>query len=428
MNLETLANLSKKIEWGLFMRKSIKLGNVLLMSSMILGLIGGTGITSVSAAALGNNNNVQNSNQNVKGVEVQTKGVLTPSGSAMSGLKLEANNQVTYGTLDLDYKVTSAFSANFNDQTTTVIKLPTEFNTLAESGKMTDFITSAHFSYRNTIGGTEHDFTKDEMKVKKDDKGPGYLLMLTNPRISGVGIKPSMDVHLALDLGQMVTTTGIRIPNAIDKSAYHMSSTITSDAELINWEIVGNTDGSATIPVAQLDPGYDLLHSKPTIETPVNDTDTVVSGKGIPGATVTIKNGAGTVLGTGVVDKSGGYKITIPAQNAGVTLLVTQNTGVGESEAETTIVQHSTIVIPAPKVDQPIVSTDKIISGTGTKAGDLIRVTNYQTHQSGTATVQDDLTWTFNVPNGFLSKGNILQVTESTNTGETSEATLVVVN
>ncbi|GAK31172.1 hypothetical protein WOSG25_080040 [Weissella oryzae SG25] len=409
------------------MRKSIKLGNVLLMSSMILGLVGGTGIASASAAAVGNGNNAQTANSKVtpKGADFQTQGKLTTSGSAISGLKLEANNTVTYGTLDLDYKVKSFLSVDFNDHTTAVIKLPSEFNALAASGKLPDYITSSQFSYQIGLTSKEYNYTKDDMKVVRD--GDNYLLELTNPAISGIGLSSTMDVKLTMDLGQMVTATGIRIPNAADGSAYHLGATIATKDELIDWHAVGNTEGTTTIPVAQLDPGYDLLNVKPTIETPVYDTATEVSGKGTPGAEITIKNGAGTIIGNGKVDQSGGYKIKIPAQNAGVTISVTQNTGVGESEAATTTVLHEGVQIPKPVVSQPVLAKDTTIKGTGFKEGDIITVTNYTTGKSGITVVQKDLSWAFNVPTGFMAPNDIIQVIESNSTGEKSDQTLVVV-
>ncbi|MEG5265568.1 BapA/Bap/LapF family large adhesin [Pseudomonas sp. JDS28PS106] len=66
-----------------------------------------------------------------------------------------------------------------------------------------------------------------------------------------------------------------------------------------------SADGTLTAP--------DLQGPAAPAQLSINDAGTVVSGTGEAGATVSIRDNAGAVLATGVVDPSGNFQVTLPA-------------------------------------------------------------------------------------------------------------------
>ncbi|EPI03154.1 hypothetical protein D920_00317, partial [Enterococcus faecalis 13-SD-W-01] len=133
------------------------------------------------------------------------------------------------------------------------------------------------------------------------------------------------------------------------------------------------------------------------------------------------------VIGEGVVDETGIYHVTIDeAQAEGVTISVSQNTGVGWSEAATIIVTHKSTDIPAPTVNEPVTNQDTIITGKGDTPGNTIIVKNQVTGvELGSGLVQPDGSFTVVIP--AQEPYTVLAVTE-TNGTETSPATTVVVH
>ena len=79
--------------------------------------------------------------------------------------------------------------------------------------------------------------------------------------------------------------------------------------------------------------------SNPPIIKPVSNLDTTITGTARPGETVTIKNNAGTILGTAMANSSGYYQVTIPKQNVGTVLTATaKSSGSIQSEPTQTTV------------------------------------------------------------------------------------------
>lgn len=417
------------------MIKSSKLVNLVLVSSTVLGMVVTAGTSTAMAAAKtsADTSSVMTKKDNSPRIDYQTSGTLAASGTAMDGLELIAGNQVTRGTLHMKYDVKSFAALNWQEHTVTTIKLPREFNAFAKDGSLLKYISSANFNYTSSINTINHSYTSNEMHIEKDTQSDDtYLLKFDNPTVTGIGLNVQMHVEFDLNLGDMVTDTGVRIPDAYDKSAYHLASTITDkdNAGIIDWHLVGNTNGATTIPIWQLDPGYDILKQAPTIHNPIYDTDTVVTGSGIPGAKVTLRQGIekdSPIIGTGEVDASGVYSITIPAQNAGVTISATQNAGFGESPNTTAMVQHKAGKIPAPIVDRLHPNSVKELTGTGTYPGNTITVKNADNGKSVTTVVGPDKKFTVTVGAGFWDVYNMLEVTESNTSGEVSEVARVTI-
>ncbi|GKQ42762.1 hypothetical protein RD055328_06850 [Companilactobacillus sp. RD055328] len=411
------------------MKKS-RLVNSLLVSSMVLGLMVNTSASVVNAETT---NDQKTENVKPAGIEFQTEGTLSLSGSAMDGLELVSNNTVTRGNLHLQYDVKSYASINWNDKTEAIFKLPEELNEIAASGKLIDYIESPHFSYNSTIGGNvEHDYTKGEMSVSKDPYSNAYLLKLQNPRISGVGINTKLTVSMNLDLGALVTDTGMRIPHAINRENYQFATTLAAVGEIIDWELVGNTNGSDLIPVEVLDPGYDLLQNVPTIKEPVYNTSTKISGVAYPKSAITVRDAAdGKVIGKGVTDDSGIYEVAIPRQAVGTILSVTENTGVGESKPTTTIVQQDPNQLLPPTVDtgNTISESARSLKGKGSEIFDVITLTNLSTGETMITQVLPGNIWFINnIPASWFFVGNMFSVTEYNGTqDETSDPYYITV-
>lgn len=347
-------------------------------------------------------------------IGVLTRGSMDVSGTGASGLHLQGNNQVTTGNINLHYVGTSILSVGVDEQTETVFSVPNELKEVVSSPNFTDYVNGT-FQFN---GGTVHTYDKNDIRVEDG----GKTIRMINPTVSWFAAA-KFDVNLNIDLGQLVTDTGIRIPDATNNSSYEFLGGLVKKGQPIDWDVVGNYNTAYTLPTHQLDPGWNLINEKPTVET-VYDTDTTVTGKGTPGAEVQIKVGD-KVIGEGKVDDNGIYKIDIPKQNEGVTLSVSQNTGVGWSEDVTTIVKHKEADIPAPSINEPVTSSDTSISGTGYTVGDTIIVTDRNGKELGRGLVNADKTFTVNIPK--QDAYTILHVVE-TNGNETSPVTEVTVH
>ena len=155
----------------------------------------------------------------------------------------------------------------------------------------------------------------------------------------------------------------------------------------------------------------------------VYDTDTSVSGQGTVGAAIQVKVGD-IVIGEGSVGITGVYHIDIPQQNAGVTLTVLQNTGVGWSQPVTTVVKHNEQGIPSPIVNEPITSLDTMVSGMGSSFNNTIIVYNSLGIELGRSLVLQDRSFNVFIP--VQMPYTILHIVE-TNGIDTSEPTEVVV-
>lgn len=412
------------------MIKKTKLVGMVLISSTVLGMVVNTGITSAFAAETQAVSTTSPANGQ-RGIEFQTKGTLALSGSAMDGLELSENNTVTEGILHFDYEVKSVASVNWNDRTITTIKLPRELNQFAEDKSLLTYISEANFKYHSIIS-INHNYTPDEMTIVKDTESDDtYLLKFENPAITGAGLFTSMDVTFNLDLGAMVMETGHRIPDAYNKSTYDFASTISSADELIDWELVGSTDGEKTIPRGQLDPGYQIQQQKPVIMDPVYDTDSIIEGSGIPGAHIVVYQSVGDTripIGEGTVNANGFYKVSIPKQGAGVTLSVTQDAGVGESPADVTIVQQTVTTKPdAPQVDQERVEWGDIITGKMNDVNNEIKAVDAYTGAEYEVVVEADGSFsldTTNIPVDILPT-NVL-ITENNKIGASDAVNVLV--
>jgi len=142
--------------------------------------------------------------------------------------------------------------------------------------------------------------------------------------------------------------------------------------------------GNVSQPASTVAP--DLTAPDAATGLAINNVGTVVNGQGEAGATVTVTNAAGAVVGTGTVDQSGNFQITVaPAQTDGGTLHVSLTDAAGNISADATVATVDTTP-PAAVANLAISSDGATLNGTG-EVGATVRVTDSSGVLLGTATV-----------------------------------------
>ncbi|MDQ1231897.1 hypothetical protein QE379_003323 [Sphingomonas sp. SORGH_AS 879] len=149
---------------------------------------------------------------------------------------------------------------------------------------------------------------------------------------------------------------------------------------------------------------------------------TTITGTGEAGATVTVRDAAGQVLGTAIVGAQGGYTLTLTTpQTNGGTLTVTQSDAAGNVSPPTTLTVADTSAPAAPVVT--LGEGGATVSGTG-EPGATVRITGPDGQVLGTATVSAD--GSFAAPlSAAQTNGQTLTVTQSDAAGNTSPAASV---
>ncbi|AEJ23435.1 putative secreted protein [Weissella koreensis KACC 15510] len=387
----------------------------IITTGLVIGLLfSTTALRASDVSASEQDNKTTQIEKDPQELGVVTSGALNVSGSGANGLQLQGNNSVTTGELDFHYTGKSIVSIGVNEQTETVFSVPKELQEIVNDPSFNNYV-SGTFQFNN---GATSNYDPHDIRVEDG----GATIRVINPNESWV-FSATFDVHLNFNLGQMVTDTGMRVPDAENNSSYIFNAGLIEKNSVINWDIVNKYNTSYTLPTHQLDPGWGLLHRIPTAED-VYDVDTTITGEGEPGAKIQVKVGD-EVIGEGTVDSNGIYEIEIPKQNVGVTINVIQNTGVGWSDAASTIVKHKNVDIKAPVVTDTVYDTDTVIKGTGYEIGNTIIVTDQNGNEIGRGLVGADKT--FKVTIDPQKAYTILHLVE-TNGTETSPATEVTVH
>lgn len=180
----------------------------------------------------------------------------------------------------------------------------------------------------------------------------------------------------------------------------------------------GNVSGPVTITAP------DTTAPAAPSDLAVNEDGTTLTGRGEPGATVTIKNADGTVLGSAVVGQDGNFSVTLnPPQTEGQTLSASQ------SDAAGNVSPQATIVAPAgaepPDTTAPDAPTNLALAGSGTRlsgngeAGTTVTVKDAQGNVIGTGVVAADGTFQLTLDPAQTS-GAQLQVTLTDAAGNVS--------
>ncbi|MEN4750874.1 BapA/Bap/LapF family large adhesin [Pseudomonas sp. Ps21-P2] len=150
----------------------------------------------------------------------------------------------------------------------------------------------------------------------------------------------------------------------------------------------------------------------------INNVGTVVNGLGEAGATVTIRDAAGNILATGLVNQSGQFQVTLPnAVTTGAPLTVTLTDAAGNISAGTALATVDTTP-PALPQNLLISANGSTLTGTG-EAGATVKVLDASGTLLGTALVANDGTFTVTLapaPNN----GQALDISQTDPSGNVS--------
>ncbi len=184
---------------------------------------------------------------------------------------------------------------------------------------------------------------------------------------------------------------------------------------------VTQTDPSGNVSTATTVRGPDITApGTPTGE--VNTTGTVLSGTGEAGATVTVRDPQGNVIGTGVVGSNGSYSITLSTpQIAGSTITVSQTDPAGNASAAANVAtpDHTPPLAPTAVMDAATIT----VSGVG-EPGATIKVYDTDGTLIGGTVAEADGGYTVSLPPSSFD-GDPVTVTQTDPSGNVSPGTVV---
>ncbi|WP_160185553.1 Ig-like domain-containing protein [Pediococcus acidilactici] len=302
------------------------------------------------------------------GISVLEDGSLAIDGSAVDGLTL--NEDGTYDG-NLHFKYTgSAIVAQVGEDSNLILQIPPQlrdlFSKINETGNWTKYFSGdGKFtitpwplpSYTIPWTYTNSDFSYD-----------GSTLILKNRRLDVAIEQKTTEINLNFNIGQAVTDFKEQIDNAGDN--YTFRAAVIEPTDIIDWHPIGDYAGIASLNTSHLMPTRDELNP-PTVNQPVYDNTTTLTGKGEPNAEIVITLPTGGTLRTHT-NENGDFSIAIPAQPVGSEISVSQNVNGQTSEEVKVPVQKAPEVIEKPGIDAPHAGS-KYVTGTGI-AGDTIQV------------------------------------------------------
>ncbi|WP_347093053.1 BapA/Bap/LapF family large adhesin [Sphingomonas parapaucimobilis] len=283
----------------------------------------------------------------------------------------------------------------------------------------------------------------------------GYTLTLTTPQANGGTLTvtqadPAGNVSPAATLTAPDTTPPVAPTASINGDGTSVSGTGEAGATVTVRNAAGQVLGTAvvdaqggftlplttpqanggTLTVTQSDPAGNVSPAvtlaAPDITPPaaptasINGDGTSVSGTGEAGATVAVRDAAGQVLGTAVVDAQGGYTLplTTPQANGG-TLTVTQADPAGNTSPAVTLAAPD---ITPPAAPAATLSADgATVTGSG-EPGATVRVVGPDGQPIGTAIVAADGSYTVTLTTAQTG-GGVLVVTQTDAAGNVSPTT-----
>lgn len=189
---------------------------------------------------------------------------------------------------------------------------------------------------------------------------------------------------------------------------------------------VPNVDG-ASLSIVQADAAGNVSPpvslATPDLTAPAAPTAAVagdgsqVTGRGEPGATVTVRDPAGTVLGTAVVATDGTYTVTLPAPRVdGADLTIVQADAAGNVSAPVTVASPD---LTAPTAPTATIADDGTqVTGNG-EPGATVSVTDSTGAVVGTTVVGPDGTYTLTLPTPLVD-GTDLTIVQTDGAGNVS--------
>ena len=226
--------------------------------------------------------------------------------------------------------------------------------------------------------------------------------------------EPNTDIEITLPDGTVITGTTDENGRFVVDLPAGVELVEGDKIEVVAIDENGNTSAPTEVIVT------DTVLPKAPVINEVNETDTVITGTGEPGATITVTLPDGTKL-TGTVDPDGTFTIDIPGEvtlQAGDKITGVQTDENGNTSAPTEVIVVDTTAPSAPTVN-PVDNTDTVITGTG-EPGATITIT-LPDGTKLTGTVDPDGTFTIDIPNHItLNPGDELEVVQTDESGNRS--------
>ncbi|MQG93681.1 BapA/Bap/LapF family large adhesin [Pseudomonas sp. MN1F] len=207
----------------------------------------------------------------------------------------------------------------------------------------------------------------------------------------------------------------------VDASGYF---TLTLNPALGNAEVLSftQTDGAGTVSPAATLQTPDFTPPDILTNVVINANGSVVSGSGEPGATVTVTNTAGVVLGTTVVLADGSFRVELSPAQVNQQVLSVQQADPPGNISEPVTLNAPDLTPPAAATNLHLNAAGDQLGGTG-EVGSTVRVFAGTT-EIGTATVGPNGTFVVNLSPAQLN-GQTLQVTLADASGNVSPISTV---
>ncbi|WP_238214444.1 BapA/Bap/LapF family large adhesin, partial [Pseudomonas sp. PAGU 2196] len=161
---------------------------------------------------------------------------------------------------------------------------------------------------------------------------------------------------------------------------------VQANGEVLHVSAVG-TDGSTSLPATLQAP--DTTAPLPLANVVLSSDGLVLSGRGEPGATVSVIGEGGVDLGTGVVDANGNFSINLgSAQINGEQLSASQSDAAGNESNSISLIAPDRVA-PDAAENLAFAGGGSLLNGTG-EAGSTVRVLAADGSVLGTAVVRGD--------------------------------------
>ncbi|RIM10110.1 YSIRK-type signal peptide-containing protein [Staphylococcus chromogenes] len=308
------------------------------------------------------------------------------------------NGEVVTGTVD-------------EDGTWTVDVPPTV--TLTEGDIITATVEDDNGNVSTPGNGTVTDTIAPEAPVVNDPQP-------NDGTVTGTG-EPGGTVTVTFPNGEVVTGTveedgtwTVDVPPTVTLTE---GDVITATVEDDNGNVSTPGNGTVTDTIAP---------EAPVVNDP-QPNDGTVTGTGEPGGTVTVTFPNGEVV-TGTVEEDGTWTVDVPptvtlTEGDVITATVEDDNGNVSTPGNGTVTDT---IAPEPPVVDPIKPGDTVVTGEG-EPGGTVTVT-FPNGEVVTGTVDEDGTWTVDVPPTVTIKdGDTIVVTQTDKGGNESDSTTVVV-
>ncbi len=375
------------------------------------GVVGNDGVFVIGLnppAASGSNNTVTsidssgNSSTPVPLPEPDGTQVATPTDLAVSSDGFTLTGAATPGST---VSVAGADGVSLGSGTVNSFGRFTIFMRFAQLNAQTLHVTATDADGHNSVPGTV---------VVADATAPDaptdLVISANGSNVSGKG-----------EIGATVTITdssGTVLGSAVVASNGNFNVVLTPPQLNLQALTATQTDaiGNVSQPAGIVAP--DLQAPAAATGLSINGIGTVVSGQGEPGATVTVRDAAGNVVGTGTVDLSGQFQVTLPnAQTSGAALQVTLTDAAGNTSPQSSLNTVDSTP-PAAVQDLHVSANGDTLTGIG-EVGATVRVTDTSGTLLGTGVVAANGTFTVTLapaPNN----GQTLDVSQTDAAGNTS--------